>query len=82
MTEKEIVPVKARFCTLLGAERQKNIINTRANELLGKAVRLISGPYKGMTGKVTKCMDRKAVVEFLSSNRMVTVDMEVLEILN
>lgn len=74
-----IVPIKARFTTLLGTDQSSSDrAPIKRDEFIHKLVRVTSGPYRGYMGKVVEILDRKARVELSSVNRTITVDLEAI----
>jgi len=70
-----VLPVKAQFCALLGA--QSDVIASsymKAGDWMGKLVSINSGPYRGQTGRVTACNEKMATIQLNSASKTITID--------
>mmetsp|Transcript_3428 Transcript_3428/g.3162 ORF Transcript_3428/g.3162 Transcript_3428/m.3162 type:complete len:399 (-) Transcript_3428:26-1222(-) len=71
-----IVPIKASYCLLLGGERKEVAApEPSPKDVVGKYVRITEGPYRGYTGKIIKLMDRRAMIELNTKNKIITIDL-------
>ena len=69
-----ILPIKAQYCSLLGALKDQTASCVRADELVGRLVSINTGPYRGQTGRVTACSERMATVQLNTANKTITLD--------
>lgn len=77
-----IVPIRANYCLLLGTESKPlEQGEARKSDVVGKMVRIKTGPYRGYTGKVTELNNSKARIEMSTLSKYFTVDIEACEIL-
>lgn len=70
-----VLPVKAQFCALLGAQNDV-IANSymKAGDWVGKLVSINNGPYRGQTGRVTSCNEKMATIQLNSASKTITID--------
>ena len=75
ISTESILPVKAQYCALLGAQSDNADGNyLRAGEWVGKLVSINNGPYRGQTGRVVTLNERMATIQLNSASKTITID--------
>ena len=69
-----ILPINAKYCSLLGASKDETASCLRSDDLSGRLVNINCGPYRGQTGRVTTCSEKMATVQLNSANKTITLD--------
>lgn len=72
---ESVLPVKAQFCALLGAQSDI-MVNSylKAEDWVGKLVSINSGSYRGQTGRVMSCNEKMATIQLNSASKTITID--------
>lgn len=70
-----IMPVKAQFCALLGAQSDLMASSYNAiSDWVGRLVSINNGPYRGQTGRVTSCTDKMVTIQLNSASKTITIE--------